>query len=456
MDRRHFDIHRRCRLHAEGAKGQGPVLYWMSRDQRCADNWALLRACEDAVIDKRSLLVVFCLVWDYPGANLRHFGFLLRGLVEVQAHLRSCNIGFLLLEGNPVDKLTKLISSIDAHSLITDFDPLIIKQSWKKQLLEKISVPFWEVDSHNIIPAWIVSDKKEYAAYTIRPKIHRLLGDYLTDFPPLEHFSDLPQIPCPALNLRSLLRKVHDTSVSEVSWCISGEIQALSAMRKAVTKRLFGYAEGCNDPCRNIQSNLSPYLHFGQLSPQRLALEVMAASLPQQDKDAFLEELIVRRELADNFCYHEPDYDTTAGFPDWAMKTLQDHHNDPRDYLYTQEEWEQAETHDSLWNACQKDLSLNGKLHGYLRMYWAKKILEWSADPEEAIKTAIYLNDRYSLDGRDPNGYTGIAWSIGGVHDRAWKERAVFGKIRYMNLNGCRRKFDVNGYISQINALSEV
>jgi deoxyribodipyrimidine photo-lyase len=221
-------------------------------------------------------------------------------------------------------------------------------------------------------------------------------------------------------------------------------------MTRALDERLPNYAADRNNPCVQGQSGVSPYLHFGHLSPQRLAFTVSHSELAREVKDDFLEELVVRRELADNFCFYEPAYDHISGFSDWAQKTLQDHKKDKRDYLYGLSRLEQAATHEPLWNACQMDLVNRGKLHGFLRMYWAKKILEWTRSPEEALEYAILLNDRYSLDGRDPNGYTGIAWSIGGVHDRAWKERPVFGKIRYMNEAGCRRKFDVAAYISSV------
>ena len=204
-----------------------------------------------------------------------------------------------------------------------------------------------------------------------------------------------------------------------------------------------------NDPLKNGQSNLSPYLHFGQIAAQRVALEVMGSSGPTDARKAFLEELIVRRELSDNFCFYNPRYDRVDGFPAWAQATLERHRRDPRDYGYTPEQFEQAQTHDDLWNAAQREMVRTGKMHGYLRMYWAKKILEWTPSPEEALKIAITLNDRYELDGRDPNGYTGIAWSLGGVHDRPWGERKVFGLIRYMSANGCKSKFDVKGYIQK-------
>jgi len=196
------------------------------------------------------------------------------------------------------------------------------------------------------------------------------------------------------------------------------------------------------------QSNLSPYLHFGQISAQRIALEVRKARLDPEAQKAFLEELIIRRELSDNYCYYNPDYDRPSGFPAWAQKTQATHQDDRREYDYSSEQLEKAQTHDPLWNAAQMEMVHKGKMHGYMRMYWAKKILEWTKSPEEAQRIAITLNDKYELDGRDPNGYTGIAWSIGGVHDRAWGERPVFGKIRYMSYNGSKSKFDVKGYIA--------
>jgi deoxyribodipyrimidine photo-lyase len=235
---------------------------------------------------------------------------------------------------------------------------------------------------------------------------------------------------------------------------VPGESAAHRALAGFLDQRLEGYATDRNDPNRNGQSGLSPYLHFGHLAPQRVALAVAAGGTPD-DRDAFLEELIIRRELSDNFCWYNNRYDQVEGFPDWARKTLDRHRADPREYRYSRGALERGETHDRLWNAAQKEMVLTGKMHGYLRMYWAKKILEWSGSPEEALAAAIFLNDRYELDGRDPNGYAGIAWSIGGVHDRPWGERPVFGMVRYMNYNGCARKFDVPGYIGRIAALEQ-
>lgn len=230
----------------------------------------------------------------------------------------------------------------------------------------------------------------------------------------------------------------------------SGPAEALIAAKQFCTTNLSQYDTKRNDPCENGQSGLSPYLHFGQLSAQRLARMVLKTNATEDITEPFLEELIVRRELSDNYCLYEEHYDNIKGFSEWAQKTLNQHWDDKREYNYSLETLETGKTHETLWNCCQLDLVHSGKLHGFLRMYWAKKILEWTIDPETALKYAIILNDRYSIDGHDPNGYTGVAWSIGGVHDRAWGERPVFGKIRYMNEAGCRRKFDVNSYIARV------
>jgi len=220
-------------------------------------------------------------------------------------------------------------------------------------------------------------------------------------------------------------------------------------LKSFIDKKLPRYADMRNDPSRDGQSNLSPYLHFGQLSAQRAALEADNVHCPAMSKETFLEELIVRRELSDDFCYYNDHYDSFAGFPEWSQRSLNFHRKDRREYIYSLKKFENAQTYDNLWNSAQMEMVKRGKMHGYMRMYWAKKILEWSSSPEEALETAIYLNDKYELDGRDPNGYTGIAWSIGGVHDRAWNERPVFGKIRYMSYNGCKGKFDVEAYVRQ-------
>ena len=434
--------------------GPGPVVYWMSRDQRTRDNWALLFAQDIALNFKRPLLVVFCIVPDFLGSLMRNFIFMIEGLKQVEADLTAKNIPFSLLRGQPEEQLPLFLTTNRAACLVTDFDPLRVKRQWKERVAAKIAVPFHEVDAHNIVPCWSASSKQEYGAYTIRRKITGALQDFLHEFPSLKKH------PFPAKgNLygadwgaagRSL--KANNSSPA-ITWLAPGEKAARAALSSFIRKGLSSYPGRRNDPVQSGQSGLSPYLHFGTLSAQRVALAVGAAGVPKVAKEAFLEELIVRRELADNFCFYNDLYDSFAGFPDWAKKTLDAHRQDRREYLYTLEQFEGASTHDTLWNAAQMEMVGRGKMHGYLRMYWAKKILEWSPSPEEAITAAITLNDRYELDGRDPNGYAGIAWSIGGLHDRAWGERPVFGKIRYMSYGGCRSKFDVRAYENYVAEL---
>jgi len=333
---------------------------------------------------------------------------------------------------------------------VGDFSPLRLVRGWKDAVAERLGVSLAEVDAHNIVPVWVASPKLEYGAYTLRPKLKRLLPEFLEDFPELiRHPVAWPE-PGPVIPWENLPATLSiDVTVPEVTWIKPGERQARAGLADFLEHRLPFYGERRNDPTRDGQSNLSPYLHFGHLAAQRVALEVESRQGHDASREAFLEELIVRRELADNFCFYQPHYDTFAGFPAWARKTLNEHRGDARPHLYPPAALESGRTHDELWNAAQRQMVRRGKMPGYLRMYWAKKILEWTASPEEAQALAIYLNDKYELDGRDPNGYAGIAWSLGGVHDRAWFERPVFGKIRYMSYNGCRAKFRVEAYLAR-------
>jgi deoxyribodipyrimidine photo-lyase len=428
----------------------GAVVYWMSRDQRVADNWALLHAQSLALERQTPLAVVFTLADSFLGATLRQFGFMLRGLASVAERLQELGIPFILLRGNPPDEICRFIQGHTVGVLVTDFDPLHIKRSWHDQVARSVSVPCIEVDAHNIVPCRVASSRQEFGAYTLRPKIHRLLAAFLHSFPPVTIHPFPWPAPVKEFDLEATLSGITiDRSVAEIDWLTPGEQGGKARLDHFVENGLAAYESERNDPCRQGQSGLSPWLHFGQLSAQWVALEVVSQLSTSPSSEAFLEELIVRRELADNFCLYNSSYDRVEGFPDWAQRTIAEHRHDPREYLYTPEQLETGQTHDSLWNAAQLTMVTGGTMHGYLRMYWAKKILEWSPSPEDAMASAIMLNDRYQLDGRDPNGYAGIAWSMGGVHDRAWGERPVFGKIRYMNYKGCLRKFDVAEYISR-------
>jgi deoxyribodipyrimidine photo-lyase len=428
----------------------GPVIYWMSRDQRAENNWALLYAQELALASKAPLAVVFYLAPEFLGATIRQYSFMFSGLQETEKSLKKKNIAFFLLKGG-IEELPRFLKMVNAGALVTDFDPLRVKREWKESVREKLSVPFYEVDAHNIVPCWIASQKQEYAARTFRPKIQRVLPDFLEEFPALRKNPYSWQGKSVSNDWKKTLDQMRiDRSVPEVMWIDPGAKAAKRCLKQFIQEKLADYPDARNDPSLDGQSNLSPYLHFGQISAQRVALEVRQAEAPKQAKQSFLEELIVRRELSDNFCFYNPQYDSIEAFPNWAKKTLAEHRKDERKVVYSLEAFEQAHTHDSLWSAAQMEMLKTGKMHGYMRMYWAKKILEWTRSPEEAMHIAIYLNDRYELDGRDPNGYTGIAWSIGGVHDRAWPTHSVFGKIRYMSYNGAKSKFNVKAYIDKM------
>lgn len=430
-----------------GEPGHGPVAYWMSRDQRVSDNWALVFAQDTAIRHAVPLVVVFSIAGTFLGASRRQYGFMLRGLKQVAERLKGLSIPFFAIPGEPARVLPEFIERNSISLLVTDFDPLRIKARWREDVARAVHIPFYEVDTHNIVPCRLVSDKREYGAYTLRKKIGKLLSSFLGEIPAAQgHPYDFGREgkPLDPDGLLDLLRV--DASLKELPGRIAGEKEA-AAVLSSFLDHLDRYGTERNDPTRNGQSRLSPYLHFGQISAQRVALEVKRCHAKDTAKESFLEELIVRRELSDNYCHYTPHYDSFAAFPEWARKTLDDHRRDKRDYLYSRDELELAATHDPLWNAAQLQMVSTGSMHGYMRMYWAKKILEWTASPEEALSAAIYLNDRYQLDGRDPNGYAGIAWSIGGLHDRPWGERNIFGKIRYMSYNGCASKFNVKRYI---------
>lgn len=432
--------------------GAGPIIYWMSREQRTKDNWSLIYAQEMARLHKRSLLVVFGLVDNFLGATKRQYSFMLSGLKEVEGNLRKLNIPFYILLGDPVDMITDFAKKNSAGAVITDFDPLRIKKTWQEKIARKLSYLCCEVDAHNIVPCRVASGKLEFGAYTLRPKIKKVLAEYLLPYPPLKKQTEI-NLP-PLIDWGKIEKKLKiDSSVSEIFWLQPGSQAADKTLREFIKSKLANYSPDRNNPNKAATSNLSPYLHFGHISSQSIALKIKKPGQKGESSADFLEELIIRKELSDNYCLYNKNYDKVEGFPDWAKKTITEHADDKRPYTYSLSKLEKGLTHDNLWNAAQKEMVKTGKMPGYLRMYWAKKILEWTKSAAEALKISIYLNDKYQLDGRDPNGYTGIAWSIGGVHDRAWFERPIFGKIRFMSYNGCRSKFNIEEYIKKVDSI---
>jgi deoxyribodipyrimidine photo-lyase len=454
----------------------GPILYWMNREMRTEDNWSLLYAQQLSIKNKVPLIVVYNLVPTFLGAQRRQLAFKIASLRQIREKLKEKNIHFSIFidsDGTQSGKhIVDFSHTISAGAVITDFNPLRIARLWNEHVREYVSVAFMCVDSHNIIPAWITSEKKEFAAYTIRPKIHKYINDYFDEFPkllPSEHTLEYPEFNTVIDEMMG--DEEINTLLSPLSWAPPGEQGAHTLFKKFLQNGIHSYHINRNNPNEEGQSNLSPYLHYGMIAPQRVAQEIVSlvgkpiSEILHRNKNkasitsnsdislldnagAFLEELIVRRELSDNFCFYDEKYDSTESFPEWAKKSLEKTKYDKREFLYTHEEFEKGKTHDDLWNAAQLQMVITGKMHGYMRMYWAKKILEWTPSVEEALKIAINLNDTYELDGRDPNGYAGIAWCIGGVHDRAWFPRPVFGLIRTMTRSGCEKKFDTKTYIN--------
>lgn len=429
--------------------GKG-VIYWMFRDQRLHDNWAMLYAQKLALKNEVPLHVCFCRLPKFLDATIRHFDFIFKGLQEIEADCKKLDIEFHFLIGCGKDILPSFIEKHKLGALVIDFCPLRLPLSWTEELIKTMpkDVPLIQIDSHNIVPVWYASDKKEYAARTIRNKINNKLDEFLTDFPPVVKHpfkSELKAEPIDWENAGKTLEV--DRTVGPVNLFVPGYRGGMKNLFDFVTKRIRGYDEDRNDPTKDGLSKVSPWLHFGQIAPQRCALSAKKfATKYKKSLDAFLEELIIRRELSENFCFYNKNYDSIAGAENWAQITLNEHRKDKREKVYSKADLEDAKTHDHLWNAAQRQLRIEGKMHGFLRMYWAKKILEWTATPEDALAISIYLNDKYSMDGRDPNGYVGCMWSICGVHDQGWRERPVFGKIRYMNYEGCKRKFDVSAF----------
>ena len=437
----------RLRTLSPGTHFPGPVVYWMHREMRATDNWALLHAREQAAQRGQPLCVVFCLVQSYSLAALPHFAFLVHALRETAHNIAQQGISFVLLRGQPGVEIPRFLREVRAGLVITDADPTRLKRQWLAEALPRIDAPVVEVDGRNVVPARAASDKREYMARTIRPKIQRLLPEYLHEFPtptaqPLATWT----APIPTIDWPALLAEMGPPPAHFPA----GEAAAQARMRSFLLHDLPRYADDRNTPVEPAASLLSPYLHFGQLSAQRLALATLAApGIPPAAREGFLEQLIVRRELAENFCLYTPHYDTPEAFPNWAAASLAKHEDDPRPYLASEAELDAGETPDPLWNAAQRQLLATGHMHGWLRMYWAKQILLWSPNAETALARCLRLNDSLSLDGRDVNGYAGIAWSIGGVHDRPWPERAVFGTVRSMTLAGARRKFDVQVFVDR-------
>ncbi len=428
------------------------VLYWMQSAQRAEYNHALEFAIQQANKLKLPVLAVFGLTDDYPEANLRHYHFMLEGLQQTQRSLAESGIKLVIRHESPDSAAIKL--SKKAAAVVVDAGQLRIQRKWRINAAKKIDCPLWEVETNLIVPVEQASGKEEFSAGTFRPRITRQLERYLkkltTTKPKKRSISfDLASFDISDLD-KALLKLKIDRSVKPSDRFTGGTSEAKKLLRRFIKSKLDKFAKGRNDPNADCVSHLSPYLHFGQISALYIALEILKTK--SRGKDAFLEELIVRRELSYNFVWYNDEYDSFEALHPWAKNSLNFHARDKREYNYSLEDFELSKTHDGYWNAAQKEMVVTGKMHGYMRMYWGKKILEWSKNPRQALKTALYLNNKYELDGRDPNGFAGVAWCFG-KHDRAWSERPIFGKVRYMNAAGLKRKFDAEAYVEKIEAI---
>jgi deoxyribodipyrimidine photo-lyase len=435
------------------------VVYWMQRAQRGRDNHAVDLAVEVANELGLPLVVYFAGIANFPGANLRHYAFLNRGLVDVEADLSARSIAFVL-RNSPHESLDRFLSDVGAAFLVGDENPMREPERWRRELAERIKIPFWTVDADVVVPSMLI-EKAQYGAYTIRPRLYRLLPEFLV---PFENPTALYEWKRPKGLVADSVHddmtlgwKELDRSVEPVKAWSGGHHAAMKRLRHFVGSLLKNYERDRNRPEVDGTSALSTYLHFGHIGPVTIALAVDAAvkkdASLQGARDGYFNELIAWRELAVNFVKYSKNYDTAECAEDWAKKTIAEHARDERERLYSLKVLEAGETYDELWNAAQTQMVRHGWMHNYLRMYWAKKILEWTPDVATAVKWAIYLNDKYQLDGRDPNGYAGIAWSMVGKFDRAWGERAVFGKIRYMSGASTGRKFDSKLYVEQMRTL---
>ncbi len=431
------------------------VVYWMQRAERAFDNPALDCAVEIANSLGLPVVVYFAGISNFPHANLRHYVFLNQGLRDVEADLKQRNVSFVLRNAPREDRL-QFFTDAQAAIVIGDENPMREPERWRREIAEKITVPFWTVDADVIVPSKRF-DKAQYAAYTIRTKLWKMVPDYLSPStnPKGNHAWTRPHgfVADDVQQDMTAGWKDLDRSVGPVDTLTGGAHAAHARLQHFVAKMLPGYAHNRNHPDQDGTSVLSPYLHYGHISPLTIYLAIEGAvekdgSL-RESADSFLDEMVTWRELCINWVKYDPNYDNPACAEEWARKTVAAHAHDARDPMYSVEQMERAETYDEMWNAAQRQMIRRGWMHNFMRMYWAKKILEWSPDNATAMQTTIYLNDKYFIDGRDPGGYAGIAWAIYGKFDRPWGERKIFGKIRYMSGASTGRKFNSKAYITQ-------
>ncbi|MGA7270271.1 MAG: deoxyribodipyrimidine photo-lyase, partial [Acidimicrobiia bacterium] len=415
------------------------VLYWMQAAVRTRHNQALELAAQLANRHGVPLLVFFGIDPDYPESSARHHRFLIEGLGAITSTLDRRRIGLRVEVGPPPDLAAGLAG--DSVLVVTDRSYLRHLRRWRHDMADGVAVPVYEVETNLVVPVEVASDKAEYAARTIRPKIHRHLDDYLIDLTTTavdhdgRHLGGGVDLSDPDGLIGSL---GVDGRVRPSDNLRGGEHQARAVLDHFIGHSLADYSDRRSEPTVPTTSGLSPFLHFGHISPITILL-ALSEHTDGPGREAFVEELVVRRELAHNYTWYRPDYDTYDALPEWARTTLAEHATDPRPHLYSLSDLETARTHDRYWNAAMVEMRETGFMHNYMRMYWGKQILAWTESPRRAFQRALYLNNRYLLDGRDPNSYANVAWCFG-LHDRPWPEREVFGKVRTMTSGGLRSK----------------
>jgi deoxyribodipyrimidine photo-lyase len=430
------------------------ILYWVHQTPRIVGNFALSFAIEQSHQLKKPLLVYFGISDTYPEANLRHFYFLIQGVQEFYRSLKEMNIR-MIIGHISADKGAQLLSK-KAALVVSDFAYLRHTRKWNSSVASSVEVPFVEVESNVVVPVRISSNKEEYSAATLRRKIEPLISYFGT----MGHELEYRGVFC---DQTFLIEDIYhqdtdvmvnslqiDRSVPPSFFIRGGESASREALTYFIENRLDGYSAHHNDPLLDYSSNLSAYLHFGHISPIEVYQKVLQSDC--EDRRDFIEQLIVRRELAFNFVYYNWQYDQFEALPRWAKETLLEYSGDPREYTYTFDQLDKGLTHDRYWNAAQKELRECGTMHNYMRMYWGKKILQWNDNPQVAYRYALRLNNTYQLDGRDPNGFAGVAWCFG-KHDRPWARRSIFGSVRYMNDKGLERKFEMKKYVDHVDTL---
>jgi deoxyribodipyrimidine photo-lyase len=447
------DARVRVRRGGEPADGKC-VVYWMQRAERAVDNAALDLAVE--IGNRLGLPVVafFSAIDNFPHANLRHYRFLQQGLADAEADLAERGVGFVMRRP-PHHEVLPFLEEVSAAVVVGDENPLRFMRARRDKLAHSIRIPYLTVDADVVVPSRLL-EKAQYAAYTARPRLEKLRDAWLrpcANTKP-QHAWKMPRGTAHYATHLDITDgwKHLDRSVGPVEEWVGGTHAATRRLHWFCKHALAGYAEKRGEPAVDGSTKLSPYLHFGHISPLTIALAaqkaVKAGNGTAEDLKSLFNELLVWRELAVNFVTYNERYDSWECADDWARQTLREHADDKRDVIYSLEQLRDAQTHDDLWNASQLQMVHTGWMHNRMRMYWAKKIFEWSPNAATAFDHAVVLNDTYQMDGRDPNGYAGIAWSMVGKFDRPWFDRPIFGKIRYMSRESTGRKFDSAKYIA--------